>query len=978
MGLYFRRSIRIAPGVKLNFGKKSMSVSFGGRGARITYGTKGTTVSSGIPGTGVYYRKKLNSSKSHRNNFSSQSAPLRTKAANKSWGWVFIIMGLFCLYFPFFTDMKMMGKIIVGAVGCISLICSVAYFTAESKDDMRTYEEAHPDALIKNPFSFIVGLFLLGLFSYLLIKSFSWNDMSLWGWFFYPIVIFFLVFAVFGLYIGIKGKDAGDFKKDEESRPGALIKVPFVFIMGLAFFIVAGYLLYASISWKYMSFWGYIFYPVDIAFLLLGAISLFTGFFGENYNANSSNNPSTQKRKTKETIQSRKTGQASQSTSYTKDDNPNSSSEQDENEDIIDIDPNDSFPDVLKYLAEKKGVDYFNHSGFINSITNCKSLKAIPSASYFLIQLFYSGSLKQIISTTNFQQDAHLLSSQYAKSYGVQEEIALFIIQSFGYAMGIIEEKPQYNKQSSSNQTQNSQSQPSAEISTFMSNNIETPIDNREPYMSYHYPSTSLLNNNLDTTITINNEANRSIMERVESILSQEFGINVTELKMTNSNIVDYIECSTQPGSRLGRLNNNEDIFSDALSPKGIRLLAPIPGTNKLGIELPANTPHSLSLKTIFDSVTFQSSQYELPCYIGRTPSNELFGFDLTNLPHLLIAGASGQGKSSCMHNIIMSMLYKKHPNELKLILVDYKKIEFAPYLDIKDHFLAAPEKDKYNPVVSDDNKAKQMFVKLKDEFDARFSILAMAGVRNIQDYNTKFCNHRLNTKDGHKYLPYLVVIIDEYADLISSKKKWIEPIILDLIKKGRTVGIHLVIGINRPTADIIDSNIKNEITGRIAFKVNTSTDSRIILGSNGAEKLFSAGDALFIDNNKILQRVQCAEVKTEEIQRTCEYIMIQSGPTWPYVIENFTITISTLVDEGMIDPLFEETARCIILTQNASVSMIQRRLSIGYNRANHIMDQLERFGVVGKAQGINKREVLIADEKTLQVLLDTMKDLFE
>ena len=282
MGLHFRRSIRIAPGVKLNFGKKSMSISFGGRGARITYGTKGTTVSSGIPGTGIYYRKKLRSSKPHQNIFSSQSAPLRTKAANKAWGWVFIIMGLFCLYFPFFTDMEMMGKIIVGAIGVFSIIGSVAYFTAESTDDIRTYEEAHPDALIKNPFSFIVGLFLLVLFTYLLIKSFSWNDMSIGGWFFYPFVIFFLIFGVFALYIGIRGEDAGDFKKDAESRRGALIKVPLVFFMGLIFFIVSGYLLYASFNWKYMSFWGYLFYPIDILFLLLGAASIFAGAFGED------------------------------------------------------------------------------------------------------------------------------------------------------------------------------------------------------------------------------------------------------------------------------------------------------------------------------------------------------------------------------------------------------------------------------------------------------------------------------------------------------------------------------------------------------------------------------------------------------------------------------------------------------------------------------------------------------------------------
>lgn len=973
MGLNFRRSIKIAPGVRLNFGKKSMSVSVGGKGARITHGTKGTTVSSGIPGTGIYYRRRVGSSKSSRQSMygsPQEPGPFRSKKANRVWGWIFLILSIIFLSFSIFSDMENINKILGGAMGLFLFLCSVAYFTGKSTDDNLSYEESNPDAFIKDPFAFAFGLIIFGVTSYLLIKSFSWNDMNFWGWFFYPIVLFFWVFAIMGLYIGIKGESADDFKPNSN----AFIKIPFVFLMGLLFFGISGYLLYASFSWKYMGFWGYFFYPVDILLLFFGGLCIIGGLFGEIEN-NSSEELSEKYKETDQSSHSNQSYQYSHLSSDPDHESSKASPEQEENADLIETNTNDSFPDVLKFIVNTKGIDYFLKKEFFNSIKKSQSLKKIPLSYYFLMQLFYSGSLKRLISTTNFQLESQKLCNQFAKSCGVKESVVLYIVQSIGYAMGHVNERPQYNDLSSSYLANNSQSQPLAKQSTSVSKKTQAPKDYREPYIHYKNPSTSLLKETIDSEITINIEANHSITKRVESILDQEFGIHVTDVKITNSNFVDYIECSTQPGSRLGRLINNEDILSGALSSRGIRLLAPIPGTDKIGIELPANNPHSLYLKEIFDSAIFQTSEYELPCFIGRTPTNEIFGFDLTQLPHLLIAGSSGQGKSSCIHNIIMSMLYKKHPNELKFVLVDYKKIELTPYFDIKDHFLAAPEKDKYDPIVSNDNKAKEMFTKLKEEFDARFMIFAKAGVRNIKDYNTKFCDHRLSTIEGHKYLPYIVIVIDEYTNLIFSNKRWIEPIILDLIKKGRSVGIHFIIGINRPIADIIDSSIKNEITGRIAFKVNTSTDSRLILDTSGAEKLISAGDALFIDSSKILQRVQCAEVKMEDIQRTCEHIMIQMGPTWPYVIENFTITMSSLVDEGKIDPLFEEITRYVILTQNTSASMIQRKFSIGYNRVNRILEQLERAGVVGKAQGLRKREVLIVDENSLLNLLNNLKN---
>ena len=438
---------------------------------------------------------------------------------------------------------------------------------------------------------------------------------------------------------------------------------------------------------------------------------------------------------------------------------------------------------------------------------------------------------------------------------------------------------------------------------------------------------------------------------------------------------ITLYEITPAEGVRISKIRNLEDDIALSLSALGIRIIAPIPGKGTIGIEVPNKKANIVSMESILNSKKFQETTMDLPLAIGKTITNEVYMVDLAKIPHLLVAGATGQGKSVGLNTIITSLLYKKHPNELKIVLVDPKKVEFSVYAPIADHFMATVAGNEDEPIITDVTKVVNTLNSLTTLMDARYDLLKIAGARNIKEYNQKFVNHQLDLTKGHEYMPYVVVIIDEYGDLIMTAGKEIELPITRIAQLARAVGIHMIIATQRPTANIITGSIKANFPGRMAFKVSSMTDSRTILDQSGANQLIGRGDMLILDGNQPV-RVQCAFVDTPEIEVVNKYIAEQPGPQAPLELpEPKTEAQVGGIGNGNsdiqnLDPFFEEAAHAIVISQQGSTSMIQRRFSIGYNRAGRLMDQLQAAGIVGEAQGSKPRDVLITDENSLNILL--------
>ena len=385
-----------------------------------------------------------------------------------------------------------------------------------------------------------------------------------------------------------------------------------------------------------------------------------------------------------------------------------------------------------------------------------------------------------------------------------------------------------------------------------------------------------------------------------------------------------------------------------------------------------------VSMRSVLDSKKFQETTMDLPCAMGKTITNEVFMFDLAKAPHLLVAGATGQGKSVGLNAILTSLLYKKHPAELKIVLVDPKMVEFSIYRSIDKHFLAKVPDDNADPIITDTSKVIRTLQSLCVEMDARYELLMAAGERNIKDYNRKFIARKLNPEKGHRYMPYIVVVIDEYGDLIMTAGKEIELPIARMAQKARAVGIHMIIATQRPTTNIITGTIKANFPARIAFRVSQGIDSKTILDRMGAQQLIGRGDMLYLQGNDPV-RVQCAFVDTPEVDDINQYIAQQQGylETFelpePPVGDGDDISSTNDADLSRLDPMFDDAARLIVSTQQGSTSLIQRKFSIGYNRAGRLMDQLEKAGIVGQAHGSKPREVLIQDEMSLDNLLNSL-----
>ena len=501
---------------------------------------------------------------------------------------------------------------------------------------------------------------------------------------------------------------------------------------------------------------------------------------------------------------------------------------------------------------------------------------------------------------------------------------------------------------------------------------LNTPINPKEPFTRYKYPTLNLLKKYEDDGVSIDEEEQRANKNRIIEVLGN-FGVQIKTIRATVGPTITLYEIQPAEGVRISKIKNLEDDIALSLAALGIRIIAPIPGKGTIGIEVPNANPKIVSMESTLNSKKFQETKMELPIALGKTITNEVFMVDLAKIPHLLVAGATGQGKSVGLNAIITSLLYKKHPNELKLVLIDPKKVEFSVYSRITNKFMAALA-DEDEPIITDVTKVVRTLNSLCVLMDSRYDLLKKAGARNIKEYNQKYINHKLRLTDGHEYMPYIVVIIDEFGDLIMTAGKEVELPIARIAQLARAVGIHMIIATQRPTTSIITGNIKANFPGRVAFKVTSAIDSKTILDRTGANQLIGRGDMLYLNGQEPV-RVQCAFVDTPEIERINEFIQEQPGPIEPMELpepannEGGSSGGGT-VDTKNLDPFFEEAAHAIVLSQQGSTSMIQRRFSIGYNRAGRLMDQMEEAGIVGAAQGSKPREVLIQDENQLNNLL--------
>ncbi len=505
---------------------------------------------------------------------------------------------------------------------------------------------------------------------------------------------------------------------------------------------------------------------------------------------------------------------------------------------------------------------------------------------------------------------------------------------------------------------------------------LNTPINPKEPFTRYKYPTLDLLKKYEDNGAYIDEEEQIANKNRIIEVLGN-FGVQIKTIRATVGPTITLYEIQPAEGVRISKIKNLEDDIALSLAALGIRIIAPIPGKGTIGIEVPNAKANIVSMESILNSRKFQETKMDLPIALGKTITNEVFMVDLAKIPHLLVAGATGQGKSVGLNAIITSLLYKKHPNELKLVLIDPKKVEFSVYSRIANHFMAAVA-DEEEPIITDVTKVVRTLNSLCVLMDSRYDLLKKAGARNIKEYNQKYINHKLKLTDGHEYMPYVVVVIDEFGDLIMTAGKEVELPIARIAQLARAVGIHMIIATQRPTTTIITGNIKANFPGRIAFKVTSSIDSKTILDRTGANQLIGRGDMLYLNGNEPV-RVQCAFVDTPEIERINEYVANQPGPVEPMELpepasDGDGAGGNGNVDARNLDPFFEEAAHAIVLSQQGSTSMIQRRFSIGYNRAGRLMDQLEAAGIVGAAQGSKPREVLLQDENQLNTLLAQLR----
>ena len=496
------------------------------------------------------------------------------------------------------------------------------------------------------------------------------------------------------------------------------------------------------------------------------------------------------------------------------------------------------------------------------------------------------------------------------------------------------------------------------------------PYNPRLDLSHFKFPTTDLLKDYGDQGPVDNKEEQNANKDRIINVL-RSFGIEITSISATQGPTVTLYEITPAEGIRISKIRNLEDDIALNLAAYGIRIIAPIPGKGTIGIEVPNAKPVVVPMLTVIKSKKFVESKFELPVALGKTITNEVFMFDLAKMPHLLVAGATGMGKSVGLNAIVTSLLYKKHPAEMKMVMVDPKMVEFSIYSSIDKHYLAKLP-DSEEAIITDPTKVVHTLKSLCIEMDNRYELLKEARVRSVKEYNEMFIARKLNPLKGHRYMPYIVVVIDEFGDLIMTAGKEIETPICRIAQKARAVGMHMIIATQRPTTNIITGTIKANFPARIAFRVTSMVDSRTILDRPGANQLIGRGDMLFSQGGDPV-RVQCAFVDTPEVQNICNFISDQQGYLTPYELPEYVDESDNgsmdgeSISKGDLDPIFEDAARLIVGSQQGSTSLIQRKFKIGYNRAGRIMDQLERAGIVSAQEGSKPRQVLCIDDIELE-----------
>lgn len=500
------------------------------------------------------------------------------------------------------------------------------------------------------------------------------------------------------------------------------------------------------------------------------------------------------------------------------------------------------------------------------------------------------------------------------------------------------------------------------------------PYNPRLDLEHYKFPTLNLLDHYDEEDNGIDMEEQNANKDRIIEVL-RSFDIEISSIKASVGPTVTLYEITPAQGIRIAKIRNLEDDIALSIAALGIRIIAPIPGKGTIGIEVPNAKPRIVPMQSILASKKFQETTMELPIAFGKTITNEVFMEDLAKAPHMLIAGATGQGKSVGLNAIVTSLLYKKHPAELKFVIIDPKKVEFSVYAPIEKHFLAKLP-DGEDAIITDVTKVVQTLNSLCIEMDTRYDLLKKAGCRNVKEYNAKFIERKLNPEKGHHFMPYIVIIIDEFGDLIMTAGKEVELPICRIAQLARAVGIHAIIATQRPTTNIITGTIKANFPARVAFRVAAMMDSRTILDRSGAQQLIGKGDMLYLRGNDPV-RVQCAFVDTPEVDRIATYISKQQGYPTAFMLPEYvgeeSESSAADVDVNRLDPLFKEAAELVVAHQQGSTSLIQRKFSIGYNRAGRIMDQLEYAGIVGPTQGSKARDVLCVDLTDLEMKLNNL-----
>lgn len=503
-------------------------------------------------------------------------------------------------------------------------------------------------------------------------------------------------------------------------------------------------------------------------------------------------------------------------------------------------------------------------------------------------------------------------------------------------------------------------------------------VENYDPTLdlgTYQYPTLDLLNDYGDSKVRVSSEELQQNKDKIVTTLTN-FNIGISSIRATIGPTVTLYEIVPEAGVKISKIKNLEDDIALSLSALGIRIIAPIPGKGTIGIEVPNKNREMVDIRGVLGTEKFMKSEMDLPVVLGKTITNEVFMVDLAKMPHILMAGATGQGKSVGLNVLLTSLIYKKHPSQLKLILVDPKKVELSLFNKLERHFLARLP-DKEDAIITDTKQVIHTLNSLTIEMDARYDLLKDAGTRNIKEYNTKFVKRRLNPEKGHRFLPYIVLVIDELADLMMTAGKEVETPIARLAQLARAIGIHLVLATQRPSVNVITGTIKANFPARLSFRVTSKIDSRTILDAGGADQLVGMGDMLFSQGSHTI-RLQCAFVDTPEVERICDFIGEQRGYESAYLLPEFVgeeAGDSLAVDLDDRDKLFDDAARVIVMHQQGSTSLIQRKLKLGYNRAGRLIDQLEAAGIVGPFEGSKARSVLIPDEYSLEQLLNELNE---